>query len=467
MIGMIPYIGYIIAGALFLFVATDILAVWHKKLKLQLIVSTALLGLLALTALYGIMSGQSSVALGIFNINPFSMLFVLLFSLSLMLVNFLAYEYSNDYAAFLMLLGFASIGMFAIAMANSLVTILLGIELMTVPTAFMIMLNGKQFVESAIKLFILAAIAISVLSFAVALVFPYDPSLALASLATNPGISGTYILVLALLLFITALSFDASLFPFNLWIPDVYTGAPGYVTALLAGINKKVAFVALFEVLLLVMFPLAGYYSSALQALAIMTMFFGNIVALVQNNVKRLFAYSSIAQAGYITLGIVSVTQYGIEASIFQIIVHSFMIIGSFAIVLWLESKNIRTITDYNGLGSRNAFAAFALTIFMISLIGIPPTAGFVGKFLLFTSTINVGLLALTIIAVINSFISVYYYAKVIMSMYAKKDRSAMKATWSINAVVLVCLAVVIVFGIFPQPLISMASAAATAIFPI
>jgi NADH:ubiquinone oxidoreductase subunit 2 (chain N) len=215
------------------------------------------------------------------------------------------------------------------------------------------------------------------------------------------------------------------------------------------------------------MIPYSGLFSNVFQVLAILTMFFGNIVALVQTNVKRLFAYSSISQAGYIAIGFVSASQYGIEASIFQIFGHAFMIIGTFAIVLWLESKNIKSIKDYTGLSSRNGMMAFSLTIFMLSMIGIPPLVGFVGKLLLFTSAINSGFIALAVIAILNSFISVYYYAKVILSMYSTSDKGAMESSWSVNTTVMMCMAVVVFFGLFPGTLTTIASVAAATLFAI
>lgn len=451
---------------LLLLVAFGILAVFHKNNKFQFFVSTLVFFLIFVFSAFLFVTQQTSVVANLFAVYPFSMLFSMLFAFALLLVNVISYKYSGDYASFSLLLSFAAVGMFAVAMANSLITILIGIELMVLPTAFMIMINGKQFVEAAVKLFVLSAIAVSILAFALTLVYPYDSSLLLTSMSPNPGISGNYLVLLALLLFIAALSFDASLFPFNLWIPDVYQGAPANITAMLAGVNKKVAFVALFEILFIVLIPFIGVFTLVFQILAIVTMFFGNIVALVQTNVKRLFAYSAISQAGYIAIGFAAATQYGLEASVYQIFAHTFMIIGTFAIILWLESRNIKEIGDYNGLSQRNGFLAASLSIFMLSMIGIPPLMGFVGKFLLFTSAISQGLLLLAIIAILNSFVSIYYYAKVIMAMYSKREKSAMHVDWAVASVVIVCLLAVVMIGIYPQPLITAASIAVGSLKP-
>lgn len=453
-------LGYILIYEMLLFLAIGIAFTFWKHKKTQLVLSSALLILVIVFSFYLFTGGQTQTIANAIAEYPFSLLFVFLFAIALFMINIISYKYSADYSSFSLLLGFAAFGMFLVAMSASLLTIILGIELMSLPTAFMIMINGKKFVESAVKLFILAATAVAILAFAIALVFPYDPSLSLTALAPNSGISGGYIVLLSLLLFIAAIAFDASLFPFNLWIPDVYEGAPANITAMLAGVNKKVAFVALFEILFIVFLPLAGIFSLAFQVLAIATMFFGNLVALVQTNVKRLFAYSAISQAGYIALGFAAASEYGVEASIYQIFAHTFMIIGAFSIILWLESRSIRTIDDYSGLGNRNRFAAFALTIFMLSMIGVPPLMGFVGKFLLFTSVISKGLLLLAVIAILNSFISIYYYAKVILSMYSRREKSVLGLDWAIASVVLLCLIAVILLGVYPQPLINAAQEA-------
>ncbi|MCL5430267.1 MAG: NADH-quinone oxidoreductase subunit N [Candidatus Marsarchaeota archaeon] len=446
---------YALCIMILLFIFVNALSIFHKRKKAQLIISTTFLAVITVLAIVLLESNTYDIfAANLLNIYPFSMFFVALFSVGLIMVNIISYRYSKDYFAFSLLLGFVAFGMYSVAMAYSLIEIVLGIELVSLPTAFMIMVNGKENIEAAVKLFILSAIGITVLAFALVLLFPFDPQLSLTSISSMTG----YLPVLALLLVIAGLAFEASIFPFNLWVPDVYSGAPANITAMLAGINKKVAFVALFEILFITMIPFSAAFSSMFQVLAVFTMFFGNIVALVQDNVKRLFAYSSISQAGYIAIGIAAATAYGVESSIFQIAAHLFMIIGTFAIILWLETKNIKTVQDYLGLSSRNRFAAFALTIFMLSMIGVPPLMGFVGKFLLFTSAINQGLLYLTLIAIINSFISIYYYARVMMSIYSKRPHEKVSMDWSIATVSLISLIVVILFGLYPQPFISIAS---------
>ncbi|EQD27614.1 proton-translocating NADH-quinone oxidoreductase, chain N, partial [mine drainage metagenome] len=159
--------------------------------------------------------------------------------------------------------------------------------------------------------------------------------------------------------------------------PDTYQGSEGHITAMLAGINKKVAFLAAIYVLFLVFLNFKTYFVPVLEVLSIATMFFGNMVALVQKNVKRMFAYSSISQAGYITIGLATASRYGISASIYQIFGHMFMIIAVFGMIEWFEKEGLYTIGDYRGLIGRSRMPAVALTIIILSLIGIPPFIGF------------------------------------------------------------------------------------------
>jgi proton-translocating NADH-quinone oxidoreductase chain N len=462
-----PEITFLIFILLAAFMLSSIANIFMKKKKAQYIISTIILLLIAICSVYLLAVNYNAEIANMLHIYPFSLLFILLFSIAMALVNTLTYAYSKDYNDVSLLLSFSFAGMLAVAAASSIITIFIGLELVGVTTSFMILFDGKSRIEAAVKFFILSSISIAIFSFALALLLPYSPQLALAPASTSPNITGGFMIILSLIFFVAVFGFDTAQFPFNLWIPDVYEGSPGYITALLSGINKKVAFVALIEVFFLVFYAYSHTFSLIFMGLAVLTMFIGNIIALTQKSVKRLFAYSSIAQAGYIIIGIATASQFGLEASIFYIIAHSFMIIGAFAIVLWLESKNIKTIDEYAGLNGRNKFAAASLTILMLSMAGIPPLIGFAGKFLLFSSALNANLVGLAVIGIINSFISIYYYAKVINAMYSRKEEKALRMDYYIAAVVIVCLAVIIIFGIYPQPVISVAANASKAIFGI
>lgn len=448
------YIGMICIAALFI---ASVISVFRKKRREQFIASTVLFALVIIAAAYLFIQNYNATLFGIFHIYPFSALFILLFSTTMLLINILSYPHAKDYHDLSLLLSLSFAGMLIVATAVSILEIFIGLELMAITTSFMILFEGKHRVEAAVKFFILASVSIAILSFAIVLLFPYNSQLTLTPAVKNHNLSGTYLILLSIALFAAAFGFDAALFPFNLWIPDVYEGAPTYITSMLAGINKKVAFVAMIEVFFFVFIAYQSTFSMILVILSILTMFFGNLMALVQKDVKRLFAYSSISQAGYILIGISTATRYGIEASIFYIIAHSFMIIGTFALILWLESNSIKTVEDYTALNSRNKFAATSLTILMLSMAGIPPLIGFAGKFLLFSSAISANLVWLAVIGIINSFISVYYYGRLINAIYSRKESKAIKLDIYVAMIVVITLGVVIIFGLYPQALISVA----------
>ena len=307
----------------------------------------------------------------------------------------------------------------------------------------------------------MAAISIAIFSFAMAITY--------GGLGTLSLIKSQYsnIMLVAFVLFVVSLGFEASIFPFNVLVPDIYEGSPGYITALLGGVNKKVGFAALIQVLILIFI---AYHSAfiVIAILSVFTMFYGNIGALMQKNLKRLMAYSSIAQAGYILIGIATASVYGMSGALFQIFAHVFIFIGLLAIIATLERKNMTTIDSIAGLKDKNPFMAFAMVLFMLSLVGLPLTTGFVGKILIFLGAIYAGLAILAVLGVLNSMISLYYYLKIITSIYSKdtlkKHVNVDKYTLS---VVVICLAVTILFGIFPQPILNMINSAATYLFSL
>ncbi|MDE1833069.1 MAG: NADH-quinone oxidoreductase subunit N [Candidatus Micrarchaeota archaeon] len=439
------------------YVALSVLFAYTNSRRAAFVTATVLLVAIGVFAAIMASSPLEITIANTLHAYPFSMFFIMAFSLLAVLVNILSYRYSTDYTAFSMLFSFIFMGMFLVSSANNLFSIMLGLEIVSIPAAFTILHSGKRHIEAAVKFFILSAISVAVLTFALALIFPYDLQMGLTYLAPNFQISSGYIIALAIIFIIAALGFEMAAFPFNLWVPDVYEGSPSNITAMLAGMNKKIAFVALIEILFVIFINYATEFSPIIVLLSILTMFFGNIVALSQANVKRMFAYSSVSQAGYIMIGLAAATQFGLEASAFQIVAHALMIIGAFAVIGWMESLNIRSVSDYTGLHGRNQFAAGSLTVLMLSMAGIPPLMGFVGKFLLFSSAIDARLVALAVLGILNSFISIYYYARVINQMYTRKNSARIAAEPYAMAVALVAILFIFALGLYPQPLISLA----------
>jgi NADH-quinone oxidoreductase subunit N len=423
-----------------------ILARITNKKVLQYTFSVLVIAAIAATVVDIIISNSFGIYLSILSINPFSSVMIILFAAATILI--LSYSVNEHlYEDFALLLSFDFIGASVVAMSNSLITIFVGLELVVIPTVIMILISRKS-LEAGIKYFIITAVAAALLSFGIALVYFFSGSLLLNSQSYSIG------LAFASIMLISALGIEASVFPFNLWVPDVYQGSPSFVTSVLGGINKKVGLIALIEVVL-IMFGTYTLIAYAVAVLAILTMFYGNLGALRQQNIKRMLAYSSISQAGYIIIGLATMTSYGISASIFQIFAHIFMFIGAFAIVSWLEGKNRVNVNEYVGLNGENKLAAFGLSIFLLSMTGIPFTIGFVGKFLLFSSAIYANLAWLAILGIISTVISLYYYSRVIIAVYTNRLGAAhMHMQVNVAAVVVACIAIVIVFGIYPGPVI-------------
>jgi NADH-quinone oxidoreductase subunit N len=460
-------LSYALLYMLPLFVAVAMLALLSRSKRMAFMLSSLMLVAETAIAAHLVLVGADIVLFGAFHIYAFSALFAALFSFVLLLVNILTYRYSADYSDDLFMLGLVLGGAVIVPAATSLLMLLVSLELVAVPMAFTMLLAGRHRAEAATKFLILGAVSIAAFSFAMVLIFPYDAQLGVSLLGSNAGIAGSALIMLALVLFVLALGFGAEIFPFDLWVPDVYDGAPSYAVAALASVNKGVAFVVLLELLFVVFAAQKAMFSSMAMLLSVLTMFFGNLIALTQKSVKRMLAYSSISQAGYILIGFAAASQFGIEASIFQLIAHSFMIVGAFAIVLWLESVNLKTVSDYGGLSRRNRFAAFSLTLIMLSMAGIPPLMGFVGKFLLFSSAIDSGALLLAALGILSSLISVLCYAKVISAMYSATDHAKLRTDRAVAVVAVVALAIVVVFGIYPQPVITAAQLASKALLGI
>ena len=434
---------------------------FYRRKRAHLALSVIVYAASALLILYMMLAGgtaQMSIG-GFMLINQFSLFFSLIFTVGILLVNIIAYAYSKDYNEFALLASFALIGMYMVAFSLSLVTIFIGLELAVLPAVFMILLSRKS-LEAAAKLFVAASLSTALLSFAIVLTYGGSGTAALAQY------SGAEILGFAAMLFIVSLGFEASIFPFNVLLPDVYSGSPAHITSMLGGVNKKVGFAALMQVLIL------GFiaYRQAfilIAVLSVFTMFYGNLVALMQDNIKRMMAYSSISQAGYIMIGIAVANAAGISASLFQIFAHMFIFIGVLAIIAWLEGHGKHKISDIEGLHSENRFLSFSLALLLLSLAGLPFTTGFIGKFLIFLSSINSGMVWLAFLGIINSIISIYYYARVIAKVYTGRRVSrGIKVGRGIAAVVLTCVIITLVFGIWPQPLMHITGNAAAALFP-
>lgn len=332
----------------------------------------------------------------------------------------------GEYYALVLL---AATGMVLLAAATNLMTIFLGIELLSLPLYVLCAFAPGQprAQEAGMKYFLLSSFASGFLLYGMALLYGGTGATRLTDIHQFVvmhqlnATSGFGPLVLAgMALIAVGLAFKVSAIPFHAWTPDVYQGAPTPVTALMAVGTKTAAFVALARIFVIALGPLTSYWQGIIWGLAIITMLGGNLLAATQTNVKRMLAYSSIAHAGYILIGIALGTQLGISAMLFYLAAYALMNTGAFGVVVALERvAGVGTdLTDYHGLAARRPFLAAAMAVFLFALAGIPGTVGFLGKYSIFTAAVMNGRPELTIIGVVASMIGIYYYLRIIWAMY-------------------------------------------------
>jgi NADH-quinone oxidoreductase subunit N len=402
---------------------------------------------------------------------------------------------ADEYFALLL---FATVGMMVVSSSVDLLTLFVGFELASLSTyALAAFDRSKKNLEAAMKYFIFGSVASSFMLFGFSLLYGMTGSTRIADIAAASLANFGPATLIALLFVIVGFAFKMALVPFHMWAPDTYEGAPALVSALLAAGSKKMGFAAAFRVIMVSLVALRLEWYLAFAILAALTMTLGNLAACWQNNVRRILAYSSIAQAGYIAIGFVVVgkafgaapsvvlnlgafhgtyspAQLGIAGALLLILAHALMKTGAFIGTAQVASKvssgsdtDPDDISNYAGLSTRAPITAFCMLIFMFALAGIPPTAGYIGKFVLFSSAIYSGLVWLAVLAILNSALSLVYYLRIISYMYLK-DAAGPKIEEQkgyVVALVLTLLAVVWI-GVFPEAFINWALQAAAVLLP-
>jgi NADH-quinone oxidoreductase subunit N len=364
---------------------------------------------------------------------------------------------------------YATVGMFVMASGANLVSMYVGLELMALSVYVLVgyfKLEVKSN-EGAVKYFVLGALSSGILLYGISLVYGTTGTLDLA--AINEQLTSVPQNNLALLLGIVLVAFGmlfkVAAVPFHVWTPDAYEGAPTPVTAFMSVAPKAAAFAMFLRLFAGAFAPEVDYWRVVLWVASAATMIYGNIAALTQNNVKRMLAYSSIAHAGYALMGLVAANAMGTWSVLLYMLVYAFMNLGAFGFVILLESRGYtgETITDYAGLAKSHPAAAVLMLWFMLALAGIPPTAGFMGKLYLFAAAVNGGYVWLTLIAVIMSAVSLYYYFRIVVQMYLRDEEQARPAEmyrdrW-VEAMIVVCAVVTLVIGVYPTPVVQWLSA--------
>jgi NADH-quinone oxidoreductase subunit N len=317
-----------------------------------------------------------------------------------------------------------------------------------------------------VKYFLLGAFSLGILLYGMSLLYGLTGTTNLRAIATAlAGQERDPLLVLAVILLAAGMGFKIAAVPFHMWAPDVYEGAPTPVTAFLSVGSKAASFAMLLRVFVEGLPSLSEDWRLLFEVLAIISMTVGNLAALSQSNLKRMLAYSSIAHAGYLLMGVVAGTTRGVAAMMIYLVVYSFMQLGAFAIIIMMRRRDVvgDDLKDFSGLYTRQPLAAFAMLVFMLSLGGIPPTAGFMGKFWLFGAAIEAGYVWLAVIGVLNSAISLYYYVRLVVFMYLRRETigSEPVASPALSLVLGAAVIATIVLGIYPRLLFELAEASA------
>ena len=403
-------------------------------------------------------------------------------ALSVMLAGGFLREHRFDFGEFYALVLFATAGMLILAHAATLVTLFVGVETMSLAVYVLVgsWRHSAKSSEGAMKYFLVGAFASAVMLYGIALIYGASGTVSLAELSSMgrggsvPGLTvADPVFLIGMVFLIGGLAFKVAAVPFHMWAPDAYEGAPTPVTAFMAAGVKAAAFGAVVRVFgtafrhEALTFGVSGWASIA-SVLAILTMSIGNLAALRQDNVKRMLAYSSIAHAGYLLLGVAAMGAGGAEARgpiLYYLTTYTFATIGSFGVVAWFGSRGDerQQLDDWAGMATRHPAGAFAMTLFLLSLGGVPPTGGFFAKLYIFRIALQkADLLPVVIIAVANSLVSVFYYLRVVSTMYFRelgREPTPLRAP-GVSAALVVAAVGTLFLGLFPSWLSDIAAAA-------
>ncbi|WP_027363535.1 NADH-quinone oxidoreductase subunit N [Desulfotruncus alcoholivorax] len=433
-----------------------------------------LFGLLGILGVAVSMWGDSRELIGgMYLVDNYALFWKITFLLAAALVVLGSMRYVDDMgsqAEYYSMTVFAALGMMVMASAGDFITLYLGLELMTI--AFIILVcfrkTDAKSVEAGMKYVLLAGMSSAVLLYGMSLLYGLTGSVIMLNVSQVIAVQPlTPALILAVVLLIAGLGFKISAVPFHMWSPDVYEGAPTPVTSFLAMGSKAASFAVLLRLFVTGLPGIWANWTMVVAILAAVTMIVGNLVAIPQTNVKRLLAYSSIAQAGYIMVGLITASEAGIKGVMFYAFLYVFATVGAFTVAGYFYSvTGSDELKDYAGLSQRSPLMAAVMLVALLSMAGIPPLAGFVGKFYLFKTIVD-GYLWLAFIGLIMSMVSVYYYLRVALVMYRDEplDPTPIKLPSPVAVTLILAMVVTMVVGIYPGPLSEVVNSAAHSFF--
>jgi NADH-quinone oxidoreductase subunit N len=467
---LMPTLFVLGAGALVL--VLDVLPPRESKTHLGGVALAGIVGALVASVWLWLRGGDGRAFRDMVLLDGYALFFDLLICYAAALVVMLSMDYlgrtgseSGEYYALVL---FATAGMMLMASAGDLIVVFLSLELMSLSLYVLAGLFKTRLTsgEASMKYFLLGAFATSFFLYGIALIYGATGSTNLDRIAASAAAkSGDPLVLVGLGLLLVGFGFKISSVPFHMWAPDVYEGAPTTITALIATGSKAAAFAALIRVLVVALRGMQPDWSALLWGVAALTMTLGNVVAIAQSNLKRMLAYSSIAHVGYMLMGLVAGGAQGAGAILFYLLAYTFTTVGAFGVIALCARAGEEAVEvgDYAGLARRHPVLAATLALFLLSLIGIPPLAGFVAKFYLFGSAVRAGYIWLTVIAVLNSAVAAYYYLRVIVFMYMREPEGeglAVTPSFAGGLALGVALVGIVLLGIIPAPFADLAQAA-------
>lgn len=428
------------------------------------------------TALYSVTNIYEHAVLfgGMVEVGGKPAIFNFIFNIGAMLVvmSSMGYlkKYGTLYGEYYILIQSAVLGMMVMAGSKDILMVFLGLELMSICFYVLAGINRKKLSanEASMKYFLLGAFATGFIVYGIALIYGVTATTSIVRIVDNFSIhSSNIIFITGSLLLLIGFSFKIAAVPFHMWVPDVYQGSATTVTGLMSTTGKTAAF-SVIIILLTAIFAnnSPNIFKPYFSVIALLSMLLGSIIALSQNNLKRMLAYSSIAHAGYLAVGLAAANSYSISGIIFYLAAYTFMNIGAFSIISIIEGENDSRvdIDSYAGLNSKSPVLSAFMSLFMFALAGIPPMAGFFGKYYVFVGAIDSNLTWLAIIGVISSMISVYFYLRVVVYIYFKEATEDFKielTPYSLSSVI-ISGALVLLFGIFPDLLLKLITSVIT-----
>jgi NADH-quinone oxidoreductase subunit N len=432
------------------------------------LLSLGTMAVAALITLVGIPAGKEVVLAGTYvNDQMGSVLKIFVF-----LITAGVFVYSREYLTqrnlfkgeFFVLSLFAVLGMMVMISAHNMITVYLGLELLSLSLYAMVAMqrDSNKAVEAAMKYFVLGALASGLLLYGMSMIYGATTSLDLEEIAKHIGDvqEKDLVLLMGVVFVVVGLAFKLGAVPFHMWVPDVYDGAPTAMTLFVSSAPKIAGFAMVMRLLVEGMGDLHVYWQDFLIVLAVLSMVIGNVVAIAQTNLKRMLAYSTISHMGFLFLGILSGTTEGYAASMFYTIAYAIMSLGGFGMILLLSRSGFEAdkLDDFKGLNDRSPWFALVMMVLMLSMAGVPPALGFFAKLSVLEAVVNAGFVWVAVIAVIFSIVGAFYYLRIIKLMYFDKaeDDQPLEAGADMKAVLSVNGIMVLMLGIFPGGLLAL-----------